>query len=112
MMDAFGHGQVVQHVFVRNEQTESLLTACKAFKTNNLRWQDVQLIIMDKDFTELSVIEEVFPETPEKDMVILEVRRRPGRTAVATRSPPPSPPKSHKANDQSRCPGSSTHPRA
>ncbi|EEY68313.1 uncharacterized protein PITG_22747 [Phytophthora infestans T30-4] len=59
--DTFGKGQFVQHALLQNERYETLLTATEEFKANNPAWSRLQCVLVDKDFTELSVLEKAFP---------------------------------------------------
>jgi len=60
--DAFGKGQFVQHAVGQNERRLTLMTALEEFKQNNPAWSRIKCIIIDKDFTEMSVLKEVFPD--------------------------------------------------
>ncbi|GMF45303.1 unnamed protein product [Phytophthora fragariaefolia] len=59
--EAFGKGQFVQHAVLRNERRSTLLTAIEGFEKNNAACAQLQCIIVDKAFTELSVLKEAFP---------------------------------------------------
>ncbi|KAG3045143.1 hypothetical protein PC121_g21462 [Phytophthora cactorum] len=59
--DAFGKGQFVQHVIVQNKRRLTLLTALDEFKCSNPSWTSVKCILIDKDFTENSVLKMAFP---------------------------------------------------
>ncbi|GMF59961.1 unnamed protein product [Phytophthora fragariaefolia] len=59
--DTFGKGQFVQHALLQNEQYATLLTAVEEFKSNNPAWSKLQCVLVDKDFTGLSVLEQAFP---------------------------------------------------
>ncbi|OWZ12660.1 hypothetical protein PHMEG_00014139 [Phytophthora megakarya] len=59
--DAFGKGQFVQHALLQNERWPTLLTALEEFKANNPAWTKVQCVLIDKDFTEMSVLKKAFP---------------------------------------------------
>ncbi|GMF48764.1 unnamed protein product [Phytophthora fragariaefolia] len=59
--DAFAKGQFVQHDVHRNQRRSTLLTAIEEFRKNNAAYSQLQCIIVDKDFTELSVLKEAFP---------------------------------------------------
>ncbi|ETN08659.1 hypothetical protein PPTG_22939 [Phytophthora nicotianae INRA-310] len=61
--DAFGKGQFVQHAIVQNERLPTLLTALEEFKRNNTAWTRMKCILIDKDFTEISVLKMAFPDT-------------------------------------------------
>ncbi|KAE8981980.1 hypothetical protein PR002_g23662, partial [Phytophthora rubi] len=60
--DAFGKGQFVQHAVVQNERLPTLLTALEEFKRNNPAWTRIRCILIDKDFTEISVLKMTFPD--------------------------------------------------
>ncbi|EGZ08624.1 hypothetical protein PHYSODRAFT_525645, partial [Phytophthora sojae] len=45
-----------------NERSETLLTAIEEFKSNNPDWPRIQCILVDKDFTEISVLKQAFPD--------------------------------------------------
>ncbi|KAE9356327.1 hypothetical protein PR003_g2373 [Phytophthora rubi] len=60
--DMFGHGQYVQHAVVQNERYDTLLSAVETFKKHNPAWMNVRSIVIDKDFTELSVLKQDFPD--------------------------------------------------
>ncbi|GMF56996.1 unnamed protein product [Phytophthora fragariaefolia] len=57
--DAFGKGQFGQHAVLRNERSSALLTAIEEFKVNNPAWTYLQCVVIDKDFTEMAVLEVV-----------------------------------------------------
>ncbi|ETI54652.1 hypothetical protein F442_02536 [Phytophthora nicotianae P10297] len=59
--DAMGKGQHVQHCIVEDERKETLRIACQQFKEGCPSFGSVAVIMIDKDFTELSVLEEEFP---------------------------------------------------
>ena len=59
--DVFGKGQYVQHALIQNERAETLSTAIETFKIHNENWHKVQCIIIDKDFTEMSVLSAALP---------------------------------------------------
>eukprot|EP00644_Phytophthora_capsici_P019235 jgi/Phyca11/132981/e_gw1.284.3.1 len=59
--DTFGKGQFVQHSLLQNERWPTLLTALEEFKANNPSWTKLQCILIDKDFTEMSVLKKAFP---------------------------------------------------
>lgn len=52
----------MQHAIVQNERKATLRAACVAFKSTNPRWPYVQAIVIDKDFTEIALLREEFPE--------------------------------------------------
>ncbi|KAE9040216.1 hypothetical protein PR001_g6626 [Phytophthora rubi] len=60
--DTFGKGQFVQHALLQNERWPTLLTALKEFKANNPSWTKLQCVLIDKDFTEMSVLKQAFPD--------------------------------------------------
>ncbi|POM67060.1 Hypothetical protein PHPALM_17001 [Phytophthora palmivora] len=53
-------GQYVHHSLMENECEECLTDAIQAFKSNNPSWQDVRVIVIDKDMGELSILEKEF----------------------------------------------------
>ncbi|KAJ0391763.1 hypothetical protein P43SY_012097 [Pythium insidiosum] len=59
--DAFGNGQYVQHGLIEDEKGSTLRTVCAQFKKTNSAWEKIRAIIMDKDITEMTVIEREFP---------------------------------------------------
>ncbi|ETK87036.1 hypothetical protein L915_08439, partial [Phytophthora nicotianae] len=59
--DAMGKGQHVQHCLMENERKETLRIACRQFKEACSSFDSVAVIMIDKDFTELSVLKEEFP---------------------------------------------------
>ncbi|KAE9262408.1 hypothetical protein PF001_g32068, partial [Phytophthora fragariae] len=59
--DCFGHGQYVQHALVQNERYETLQTAIETFKKHNPAWEKLRCVVIDKDFTEMSVLKASFP---------------------------------------------------
>ncbi|GMF55348.1 unnamed protein product [Phytophthora fragariaefolia] len=60
--DIFGKGQFVQHAVVQNERRTTLLTGLEEFKRNNPAWRWIHCILIDKDFTEISVLKVAFPD--------------------------------------------------
>ncbi|GMF29185.1 unnamed protein product [Phytophthora fragariaefolia] len=60
--DALGKGQIVQHALVQNKRWPTLLTAFEEFKANDPAWTKFQCVIIDKDFTEMSVLKQAFPD--------------------------------------------------
>ncbi|ETP52784.1 hypothetical protein F442_02249 [Phytophthora nicotianae P10297] len=59
--DALGKGQHVQHCLFENERKETLSVACQQFKEGCATHDDIAVIIIDKDFTEIGALEEEFP---------------------------------------------------
>ncbi|KAE9109958.1 hypothetical protein PF005_g11792 [Phytophthora fragariae] len=59
--DTFGKGQFVQHGLLQNERWSTLLTALEEFKFNNPTWTKMKCMLVDKDFTEMSVLKQAFP---------------------------------------------------
>ncbi|OWZ23800.1 LOW QUALITY PROTEIN: hypothetical protein PHMEG_0001258 [Phytophthora megakarya] len=49
------------HFLLENERKETLRMSCTQFKANNPSYDSLAVIIVDKDFTEISVLEEEFP---------------------------------------------------
>ena len=59
--DGFGHGRVVFYAAV-SEETAKLETVIQAFKEANPASNQIQVIVIDKDFTEHRVLSEAFPQ--------------------------------------------------
>lgn len=59
--DVFGRGLYVQHAVIQNERAKTLRTAINAFKDNNPDWVKIQYVLIDKDFTEMSVLRAALP---------------------------------------------------
>ena len=49
--DDFGRGRVVSYAATTEEDTSHLRQIVKSFKSENLGWDVVHVIIVDKDFT-------------------------------------------------------------
>ena len=60
--DGFGHGRVVFYAAVSEETAEQLETVTQAFKEANPASNQIQVIVIDKDFTEHRVLSEAFPQ--------------------------------------------------
>ncbi|KAE9287528.1 hypothetical protein PR003_g26031 [Phytophthora rubi] len=60
--DVFGKGQFVQHAVLQNERRPMLMKALGEFKRNNPAWTRIKCILIDKDFTEISVLKLMFPD--------------------------------------------------
>lgn len=60
--DKFGCGAFAQHALVDGESRSNMECAVSAFKTNNPSWREVKVIIIDKDFTELALLHDEFPD--------------------------------------------------
>ena len=60
--DGFGHGRVVFYAAVSEETAEQLETVIQAFKEANSASNQIQVIVIDKDFTEHRVLSEAFPQ--------------------------------------------------
>ncbi|KAG2999436.1 hypothetical protein JG687_00017856 [Phytophthora cactorum] len=58
--DTFGKGQLVIHAVLQKERLSTLLTALEEFKWNNPVWSRIECILVDKDFTEISVLKMAF----------------------------------------------------
>lgn len=54
--DGFGHGRVVFYAAVSEETAEQLETVIQAFKEANSASNQIQVIVIDKDFTEHRVL--------------------------------------------------------
>ncbi|KAE8982033.1 hypothetical protein PR003_g19989 [Phytophthora rubi] len=59
--EAFPEGQYVQHALMENESAECLTDAITSFKSFNPTWDRVRVIIVDKDFGEISLLRAAFP---------------------------------------------------
>ncbi|KAE9045771.1 hypothetical protein PR001_g4834 [Phytophthora rubi] len=59
--DAFDKGYHVQHSLIGNEKKETLRTAIRQFKEACPTFDYIACIMVDKDFTEIAVLEEEFP---------------------------------------------------
>ncbi|KAG2792488.1 hypothetical protein PC129_g23389 [Phytophthora cactorum] len=55
-------GQFGQHAVVQNERRPFLLMALEEFKKNNPAWTRIKCILIDKDFTGMSVLKVAFPD--------------------------------------------------
>ncbi|DBA01968.1 TPA: LOW QUALITY PROTEIN: hypothetical protein N0F65_006701 [Lagenidium giganteum] len=62
IQDALGGRQHIQHSLIADERRETQQTVCDQFKANNPKWEDVRCVVIDKDFTEMAVIEKAFPD--------------------------------------------------
>ncbi|KAG6942711.1 hypothetical protein JG688_00017964 [Phytophthora aleatoria] len=61
IQDAVGKGQHVQHCLLENERKETLRIARQQFKEGCPAYDSITVIIIDKDVTELAVVENEFP---------------------------------------------------
>ncbi|KAE9319835.1 hypothetical protein PF008_g18169 [Phytophthora fragariae] len=59
--DAYGKGQFAQHALVDQETDANMELAVEAFQENNKDWAKVAVIMVDKDLTEIGVLEKKFP---------------------------------------------------
>lgn len=59
--DAFGFGQYVQHAVMRREDVQSIRQAIIALKEHNTAWNNIKVIVVDKDFVEIAVMRQEFP---------------------------------------------------
>ena len=57
--DCNGNGQHVQHSFLNRETAGNFKNAIDHFKKVNRSWNDIRAFMIDKDFTEMRVLEEV-----------------------------------------------------
>ncbi|KAG3233188.1 hypothetical protein PI124_g21734 [Phytophthora idaei] len=62
MTDKFGSGTFAQHSLIDGETRANMRNVISAFKRNNEAWSAVNVVVIDKDFTELSTLEDEFPE--------------------------------------------------
>ncbi|KAG3159631.1 hypothetical protein PC128_g14569 [Phytophthora cactorum] len=60
--DKFGCGAFAQHALIDGETQQNMTNAISAFKRSNESWKVIKVLIIDKDFTELSTLEVEFPE--------------------------------------------------
>lgn len=60
--DGFGYGRNVFYSATAQEDSQHILQIIQSFKTSNLLWSKVQVIVIDKDFTELNALQQEFPE--------------------------------------------------
>ncbi|OWZ17478.1 hypothetical protein PHMEG_0008582 [Phytophthora megakarya] len=54
-------GQYVHHSLMENESVECILDAINSFKFHNPSWEDIKVIVIDKDLGELGLLEDEFP---------------------------------------------------
>lgn len=59
--DRFGLGSFIQHALVDGEGKENLRSAVHSFKKNNPSWSKIRVFGIDKQFTELALLQEEFP---------------------------------------------------
>ncbi|KAE8998324.1 hypothetical protein PR002_g18764 [Phytophthora rubi] len=59
--DVSGHGLYVRHALMKNESSECLIDAVTSFKSVNRTWEKVRVIIVDKEFGEISLLQTKFP---------------------------------------------------
>ena len=57
--DSNGNGQHVQHSFISKESTGNFQNAITHFQKSNKDWRNIRAFVVDKDFTEIAVIEKV-----------------------------------------------------
>ena len=62
VQDGFGHGYNCFCAATAQEDSMHLQRILTSFKENNESWQQVSVVIIDKDFTEHKVLKEEFPE--------------------------------------------------
>ena len=60
--DSFGKGQHVQHSLMEREDKLSIEKACIHFKENQSDWENIKVIVCDKDFNEIEVMKKNFPK--------------------------------------------------
>ena len=61
-MDGNGAGQVVDYALLRNECQETLRLFLSKFKELNSATTQTKLFIVDKDFNEMAVLRELWPD--------------------------------------------------
>ncbi len=59
--DGFGYGRNVFYAATAEENAPHLLKIIQSFKASNSSWSQVQVIVIDKDFTELQTLQQEFP---------------------------------------------------
>ena len=60
--DGYGHGRTVFYAATTEESSQHLSSIVKAFKESNPCHSKTKVIVIDKDFTELAILQEEFPE--------------------------------------------------
>lgn len=60
--DGYGHGRTVFYAAISEESSQYISAIAKAFKSCNPSFSKTKVIIIDKDFIEIKVIKEEFPE--------------------------------------------------
>ena len=60
--DGYGHGRTVFYAVTTEESSQHLSSIVKAFKESNPCYSKTKVIVIDKDFTELAILQEEFPE--------------------------------------------------
>ncbi len=61
VMDAWGKGQAVQYSFTNGHSSARVQEFCNFFKQRNPCWSRTRVVIVDKDFAEISVLSTEFP---------------------------------------------------
>ncbi|ETP10257.1 hypothetical protein F441_14035 [Phytophthora nicotianae CJ01A1] len=85
--DVFGKGQYVHHSIFERETEANLLLSIGQFKKENPSWNNVRVIISDKDFNEKEVLAEAFPNARQllcQFHVIARLRLKVGEVADVT----------------------------
>ncbi|KAG3109283.1 hypothetical protein PI125_g11080 [Phytophthora idaei] len=59
--DVYEHGQYVQHSLMEDEGAECLSDTISSFKFNNPYWDQVKVIVIDKDMGKMALLESKFP---------------------------------------------------
>ncbi|ETL83042.1 hypothetical protein L917_16932 [Phytophthora nicotianae] len=62
LTDKFGSGAFAQHSLIDGESRQNMINAVSAFKQNNPSWNEIKVIVVDKDFTEISTLDDEYPE--------------------------------------------------
>ena len=60
--DGYGHRQTVFYAATTEESSQHLSSIVKAFEDCNPSYMNTKVIVIDKDFTELSILQEEFPD--------------------------------------------------
>ena len=61
VMDDFGKGQFIQQSIVETNSDWHFVKAIEHFQSVHKKWEDVQVIMVDKDLREIEVLRKTFP---------------------------------------------------
>lgn len=62
VIDGNGESEIGCFWFVKTESRDSILPMVKTFKENNPNWNQIKVLLGDKDWADRSVFKEVFPD--------------------------------------------------